>query len=198
MNLSVWRTNINGAIVIDTSVVINLHASTQGQRILSCVPHEVVVPQVVADELESETAEVLFLRKLEKDGDISIVQLDDEELEIFEQLVSDARSVDDGEAATIAVAHVRSLVPFIDDRKGRSRATELMGRDPGWSLDLLCHPDVVRDLGEKTHADAVYLSLRDGRMRISQEAVSDVIELIGTKRARECICLPRYGSLFTA
>jgi predicted nucleic acid-binding protein len=131
MNLSVWRTNINGAIVIDTSVVINLHASTQGQRILSCVPHEVVVPQVVADELESETAELLFLRKLEKDGDISIVQLDDEELEIFEQLVSDARSVDDGEAATIAVAHVRSLVPFIDDRKGRSRATELMGRDPG-------------------------------------------------------------------
>lgn len=43
-------------LVLDTSVLINLHASTYGARILAALPNHALVPSIVATELAHETS----------------------------------------------------------------------------------------------------------------------------------------------
>src|SRR3546814_15499463 len=43
-------------LVVDTSTVINLHASGHGNAILSALPAEVIAPEVIARELEKENS----------------------------------------------------------------------------------------------------------------------------------------------
>ena len=100
--------------------------------------------------------------------------------------------------ATIAIAVTRHLLPVIDERKGRARAIALMEtREPDWSLDILRHPLVTADLGDQAAVEALYLALRDGRMRIPSEITDYVIALIGMGRAIDCTCLPGYGSFYS-
>jgi hypothetical protein len=123
--------------------------------------------------------------------------MSDAEYEMFHELTSTSPSMDDGEAATIAVAAARDLLPVIDEKRGRARASILMkARVPGWSLDLFRHPTAIALLGDHSAVQALYLALRDGRMRIPSESANDVIALIGMERSRECICLPGYRERF--
>lgn len=187
-------------LVLDTSVLINLHACTFGERILTAIPNAVVVPDVVAVELDNETGrrngDHGFLHGLVGQGRISIVAMTDDEYEDFSALTSGTASLDDGEAATIAVAVRRRFRAVIDERKGRAQAVKRMGGEaPGWTLDLLQHPAVPRTLGETDQTDAIYLALREGRMRIPQELGGAIVALIGMDRALQCSCLPNYKGL---
>jgi hypothetical protein len=130
-------------------------------------------------------------------GIVTIANMSDAEYEMFHELTSTSPSMDDGEAATIAVAAARDLLPVIDEKRGRARASILMkARVPGWSLDLFRHPTAIALLGDHSAVQALYLALRDGRMRIPSESANDVIALIGMERSRECICLPGYRERF--
>jgi len=187
-------------LVLDTSVLINLHACTFGERILTAIPNAVVVPDVVVDELDSETGrrngDHGFLHGLVGQGKISIVAMTDDEYEVFAALTSGTPSLDDGEAATIAVAARRRLRAVIDEKKGRAQAvTRMGGEGPGWTLDLLQHPAVPRALGGADQTEAIYLALREGRMRIPQELGGAIVALIGMDRALHCSCLPNYKGL---
>ena len=94
---------------------------------------------------------------------------------------------------SIAVAAFRNLIAVIDERKGRLQAqTHCAGRIPGWSLDLFRHPQIVGALGDDDATEALYLALRDGRMRIHDDHCDHVVGLIGLKRALECNSLPGY------
>tara|TARA_R110002110_G_scaffold213191_2_gene426373 strand:+ start:3864 stop:4526 length:663 start_codon:yes stop_codon:yes gene_type:complete len=184
-------------LIIDTSVLINLHASTHGRRILAAVPNDVLVPEIVAAELEHETSKVngehQFIQELATSGKVRLVALSEPEYEVYATLVSGTSSLGDGEAATIAVAACRHHLPVIDERKGRLRAQALCaGRLTGWSLDLFRHPRVVAALGAADAIDALYLALRDGRMRIHEDHCDHVVDLIGVQHALECNCLPSY------
>ena len=184
-------------LVLDTSVLINLHASTFGERILRAVPNDIVVPTIVANELEHETSrrngERSFLHGLRANGCVTLADLTEEEYARFSILTSGSSSLDDGEAATIAIAADRGLHCLIDEKKGRARAIASMGElEPAWSLDLMRHPQVVATLGSTQSADALYLALRDGRMRIHEDHCNHVVDLIGTRRALECRSLPGY------
>lgn len=184
-------------LILDTSVLINLHASTHGGRILSSLPNDILVPEIVASELEHETSknngEHQFIHDLVATGKVRIIALDEREYEVFESLVSGSLSLDDGEAATIATATFRSCLPIIDERKGRQRAQEhLLGKQPGWSLDLFRHPKVVAELGVAQSIEALYFALRYGRMRIQEAHCDHVVSLIGVQRAIECNSLPSY------
>lgn len=188
-------------LVLDTSVLINLHACKYGERILAAIPNDIVVPEIVAGELEHETSrrngENTFLHRLVAGGIVTLTELTDVESEIFHELTSASPSLDDGEAATIAVAASRYLLPVIDERKGRTRASILMkARAPGWSLDLFRHPTAIADLGDQPAVEALYHALRDGRMRIPSESADSVIALIGLERSRSCTCLPGYRERF--
>ena len=184
-------------LVLDTSVLINLHACTYGERILSAVPNDILVPRIVANELEHETSrkngEHSFLHGLIGNGEVTLADLTDEEYTQFSALTSGSPSLDDGEAATIAIASTRDLHCLIDEKKGRARALASMGqKEPAWSLDLLHHPQVIAALGPEQEIDALYLALRDGRMRIHDNHCGHVVNIIGPKRALNCRSLPGY------
>lgn len=197
MSFSSSLIDIADPLVLDTSVLINLHACKYGERILTAIPNDILVPDIVAGELEHETSrrngEYSFLHALVADGIVTVADLNDAEYDIFHQLTSTSPSLDDGEAATIAVATARHLLPVIDERKGRARAGILMkARAPGWTLDLFRHPAAVAILGGQSAAEALYFALRDGRMRIPSESADAVIALLGMERSRDCTCLPGY------
>ncbi|WP_197706357.1 DNA-binding protein [Magnetospirillum sp. 15-1] len=190
-------------LVLDTSVLINLHACTYGERILTAIPNDIIVPKIVAEELGHETSlrngEQGFLHRLIATGTVALTTLTDEEYDIFHQLTSCSPSLDDGEAATIAIAAMRHIFPVIDERRGRARASALMEtREPSWSLDILRHPLVTSVLGDQTAIEALYLALRDGRMRIPSDSAEHVIGLIGMERSIDCTCLPNYRERFGA
>ena len=187
-------------LVLDTSVLINLHACTYGERVLTAIPNDIVVPDVVEGELKRETGRMdgsqNFLHGLMERGKVTVAGMTDAEYELFATLTGGSQPLDDGEAATIAIAADRGFRAIVDERKGRTRAAALMsGEEPGWSLDLLRHPRVVQSLGLQA-ADAVYLALRHGRMRIPAQFGESVLHLIGRDRAIECTCLPNFKSLF--
>lgn len=188
------------ALALDTSVLINLHACRRGVEILAAIPNRIFVTHIVAQELNHETSrrngEEAFVQALAAAGNISLVDLSDEEFETFFELISAASSLDDGEAATIAISSKRGFTPVIDERRGRRRAREIIGIDPAWSLDLLSHPNTAASLGADFSVDALFLALRDGRMRIPPESASKVVGVLGDDRARQCTCLPGYRHLF--
>ena len=201
MSCSSSLIDIAGPLVLDTSVLINLHACKYGERILAAIPNDIVVPETVAGELEHETSrrngEYSFLNRVVANGSVTLANLTDAEYEIFYELTSTSPSLDDGEAATIAICVAQHFMPVIDERKGRSRAGILMkARAPGWSLDLFRHPAAVAALGDQLAVEALYLALRDGRMRIPPETADGVIALIGEERSRNCTCLPGYRERF--
>ena len=188
-------------LVFDTSVLINLYACSYGERILAALSNAIIVPQVVAGELEHETSRKngarRFLHGLLARGRVTLGKMTDRESVLFANLVSGSRSLGDGEAATIAIAANRQLLPLLDDRKARAIAIHaLSGQEPGWSLDLFRHSSVTTALGDTTAINALYLALRDGRMRIPVESTEYIIGLLGNERARKCNCLPDYQKLF--
>jgi predicted nucleic acid-binding protein len=201
MSCSSFRIDTSDDLVLDASVIINLHASKHGAKVIAVIPHDVWVPQIVVEELEHETSrkngEFDFLQTLLASGFIRVAHLDEAEYEIFQNLTSTSPSLDDGEAATIAVAVVRRFLPVIDERRGRARATALIGnRSPAWSIDLLRHPTVTTTLGCALAVDVLYHALRFGRMRIPSESADAVISMLGVERAQNCTCLPGYRDRF--
>lgn len=199
MTYSGFRVDIRTPIVLDTSVLINLHASQYGNRILDVVPNDVIVPSLVRSELEHETSTARggkqFIQRAIDTGRVRVVGLCEQEYRLFGNLVSGSPSLGDGEAATIAMAVCRRYWPVIDERKGRNLAQErLLGESPGWSLDLFRHPRVAATLGTPRFVEAIFLALRDGRMRIDERDCEMVVRIIGVRRALKCKSLPGYKS----
>jgi predicted nucleic acid-binding protein len=194
MNFSSILTDPDLPLAIDTSVVVNLHACTFGVQIMAAIPNRIILPQIAADELKAGTSERDFVDNLVNQKMLELSELTDDEYELYENLIS---SLDDGESATLAIAITRKLFPTIDEKKGRTRAIALVpALEPGWSLDLLRHPQVLSKLGSPSDVEALYLALREGRMRIPDERAEEVIALIGKERAAECLCLPDYKLRF--
>jgi predicted nucleic acid-binding protein len=187
-------------LILDTSVLINLHACSYGEQILAAIPNAFAVSDIVVRELEHETSrtngEHRFLANLIARQQVRQVALDDSGWQIFEKLTTAKPSLGDGEAATIAIAATGHFRPVIDDAKGqRSAELHLSKNAAAWSLDLLVHPAVQERLGNDAYVEAVYLALRDGRMRIDGKQCDAVVELIGIQRASNCPSLPGFKSL---
>lgn len=184
-------------LVLDTSVLINLYASTRGVEILDALPNVIVLPQIVTLELEHQTSkkngEHQFVQDLIAAKNVTLSELGEREYAIFQSLVSGSPSLDDGEAATIAIAASRGYLPIIDERKGRKQAqAHIPDRQLGWSFDLFRHPKATTKLGPALSIDALYFALRDGRMRIDESHCDHVVNLIGVERALDCKSLPGY------
>ena len=184
-------------LVLDTSVLINLHASTFGERILNVIPNDLAIPREVIRELEHETSKVNgehnFLQQLIAQGRVQPLQMNDQAFCIFEQLIQDRPSLGDGEAATIALSAVDNLLPVMDDGKGRSRAKPLVSpKTPAWSLDLFLHPRVKASLSNEEFSEAIFLALSIGRMRIDEAQCDHIVNLLGYRRALQCYSLPGY------
>ena len=188
-------------LVLDTSALINLHASSLGREILSALSNDIWIPAVILEELERtperSAAEIAFLHDLVRLRLCRLAHMSEAELDTFGQLTAISPSLDDGEAGTIAIAASRSFIPVIDEQKGRARAANLASPViPAWSLDLFRNAQVIDGLGKVRVTEALFQALKIGRMRIPEIFADEVIMQIGLGRACECTSLPNYRRRF--
>ena len=189
-------------LVLDASVLINLHACGRGHEILASLPRPAIVTDEVFQELReggrSAPREREFADSLLSDGHLILQSTAGQASEIYFELLSDPRSLDDGEASTLALALANGYVPVVDERKARRELTDFRKEPkPPNSLDLLTHGAALAELGRTGVASAVYVALREANMRIQMHQREFVIDLIGRQRAIECNSLPNFKSLKT-
>jgi predicted nucleic acid-binding protein len=188
------------ALVGDTSAVINLNATGCAREILRALPQRFLVVDVVSSELDRGRgrgrADADILKELAAEKLIEIVKLDDGGEAHFESLVVGpaAETLDDGEAATIAFAAAGGMTAVLDERKATRLCAKVFPKlAVSSTVDILCHVDVGRTLGDGALADAVFRALKSGRMRVLPQHVQWVIDLIGPGRAAECPSLPKHA-----
>ena len=188
------------SVIADTSVVINLNATQCSEAILEALPNPFLVVSEVVPELESGLQsgrnDVAALEAWITSGRVRIEQLGYAGVQHFSNLVSGpaAQTLDDGEAATIALAlEIKPhAIPLIDERKANRICSDRFAHlVTGSSVDLLTQDDVQVALGNAPLADAVFNALLVGRMRVLPHHLDWVVYLIGPERARQCESLPR-------
>lgn len=187
-------------LVADASAIINLIASGLPVEILRSLPCPAIVTSQVLEEIGSGRisghGNFEVLSRLASDGELTVVDLSDQEADLFALLTigSGPDTLDDGEAATIAYAVTHGALAVIDERKATRLCTE---RFPELRLqstvDLFAHPSVTTRLGQSTLADAVFQALRIGRMRVHPRHHEWVVDLIGPDRAVQCHSLPKIA-----
>jgi predicted nucleic acid-binding protein len=153
-------------LLLDACIVINLAATNRLHPVAQALGYTFTLVQQAA-------AEVGYLRDT-TDGDvvltpIDLTRYDSESLEVisltpaeYPRYVELAREVDDGEAATIAIAAERAIPLATDDRKARRVCAELQPPEPMRTLRIL-----------HAYADATHLphaELRDLLIKIRDRA----------------------------
>ena len=186
--------NNKKSVIIDTSVAINLNGTQFSEGIIKALNAQLVMTEIARGELSPGYEDANLIDNLTKRELLQIMPLCPEGEEVFFNLVSGqaSQTLDDGEAATIALAHITDSIAAIDEKK----ATILCEKDfPSLGLvstiELLSHPNVLNSLGEKNLADAVYNALKFSRMRVPLQNIDWVLRIIGAERAAECTSLPR-------
>lgn len=184
-------------LALDASAVINLNGSGRAADILRILGGEVLVASDVIRELrngipnrrkDSEKLAVLIDHGLVKE-----VKLGEPGLILFERLAigAAASTLEDGEAATIALAFEQEVAAVIDESKGRrlcavhAPKVRLIG-----SIELFLHDAVTKDL-DKGLAEAIFCALTIGRMHVLPMYDARVAKLLGPERAALCKSLPK-------
>lgn len=187
-------------VIADTSVVINLHATGCGETILEALPNRFFVVSQVLEELEGgrQTGrnDAAAIAGSVASGRVTVAHLGGAGQGYFLDLVSGsaARTLDDGEAATIAYAlEVEPHgIPLIDERKAnRVCAERFADLLTGSTIDVLAQDAVQAALGRGRLAEATFNALSAGRMRVLPHHVRWVVDLIGPERTTQCPSLPR-------
>jgi predicted nucleic acid-binding protein len=185
-------------LVIDASVLINfLGTGTPGKLL-----HGYGLPVLMAEQAFAEVKRhpitgadaTTELSELISDGLLQIVPLGPSAKDAFHELTADDLNggLDDGEAATIAlaIAHSVHAIPLIDDKKAeRLFARRWSERRLANSVTLLAQPQVRGMYTADEFADGLFSALRFARMRVPAEARSWVRAIIGDHRAAQCSCL---------
>jgi predicted nucleic acid-binding protein len=198
MNSLNFPTDPQVTLIGDASVVINLVATGHASEIIGALPNPFAITDNAYTELEDGSKkghdDHEQLVRLIAAGLAKRVTLGASALTVYETLIdgSNVRTLDDGEAATIAYAHEASGVALIDERKARSLCAAFFPRLIVIStVEILMHSAVSASLGEQGQADAIFNALTIGRMRVPVEHVSQVRRLIGDDRAAQCSSLPK-------
>nr|WIE93437.1 hypothetical protein P9270_010120 [Mesorhizobium sp. WSM4875] len=193
-----FLTDPQSALVADASVIINLNATACAGAIIGALPNGLVVTDNAFLELENGAKnghdDARQLRELIDSGLMRRAQLGTAGITIYETLIDGSafRTLDDGEAATIALAVEVGGVALIDERKARSLcASAFPGLIVSCTAELLLHGTVAVALGAQGQIDALVSALTLARMRVPAEHVAQVKALIGAERAAMCPSLPK-------
>lgn len=188
-------------VALDTSAVINLNGTGFAAEILRALGREIIVVDEVAWDLDKGVAsgrrDADRLQELIAAGLVRRASLGEAGETHFEWLSIGATedTLDDGEAATIALAAELGCAAMLDESKGRRLCK---ARHPSVSLigsiEMFTHPDVQRHLGERL-GDALYGALTSARMHVLPEFHAWVIGVLGPGRAALCKSLPRTARL---
>lgn len=198
MTSSSLLTDPHQILAADASVLISLNATGCALEIIRSVPGSFVVTASVFAELERGARkghnDAEIVRTLIETGGARLVELSDAGNDEYRSLVdgSAEHTLDDGEAATIALAHEVAGVALIDERKARSICSlRFPALAVGSTVDLLIHKAVLAALGREGQIQAIKNALHDARMRVPQHQLDLVIDLIGPDEAANCKSLPR-------
>lgn len=186
-------------IVFDTSACINVNATDYAVKILESLPQDLLIVDVVSQELTGgrckgrNDADKTFA--LIEAGLLKVVQLGEVGLCHFEQLVSGnaEQTLDDGEAATIALAIEARSIALIDERKATRICAERFENLPiASTVDLFTQANVQHALGQEILAEAVFNALQHARMSVPDHQLDWVVNLIGPERTTQCSSLPNW------
>ena len=198
MSSSSFLSNPRASLIADASVVINLNATARAVEIIKAVQNPFIATENACAELEAGVrnghGDYARLLELIDAGYIRRARLGATGMPVYESLIdgSTARTLDDGEAATIAYARETGGVALIDERKARSLcAKSFPGLVVACTAELLMHDAVAAVLGTQGQADALTNALSGARMRVPTEHLAKVRIMIGPERAALCASLPR-------
>ena len=185
-------------LIVDTSVAINLVATGCSSTIICAVPNEFVIVTSVQSELSNGNLRgadhVRFSGELVEQGLIVVSALGDSGLALFEELVSGPaqETLDDGEAATIALAVEQEGIALIDERKATRICVDKFPSLPlASTMDIFVHPGVKKALGNSGVGAAVFNALRSARMNVQPHYLDWVATLIGAEKVSSCPSLPQ-------
>lgn len=183
--------------VADASVWINLVAGGRASDILRAFSVPFQIARIALEELERgrDKGRVTagLMEPLIASGLVAVIDLSESAAEIYLSLVAGParQTLDDGEAATLALAIDIGGIAIIDERKAISLASS---RFPDLRIisttDLLMSSRLRAVLSKTDLADVLYAALTDARMRVPDHLVDAVCEWLGPSRVLDCPSLP--------
>lgn len=184
-------------LVADASVWINLLAGGRAVDILCALSKPTIIPSIALGELErgrekgrSAHAGVTALIAA---GHVTVIDLPEETEDVYLSLVAGraSQTLDDGEAATLALALHLGATALIDERKAICiAATRFPALAIATTTDLLLSTQVRTVLDTVQLADALFASLMEARMRVPDHLLDEVCACLGPNRTRLCLSLP--------
>ncbi len=184
-------------LVADSSVWINLVAGGRAIDVLRALSSPTIIPSIALGELERgrDKGRTAYARitPLIAAGYVSVIDLPVAAEDIYLSLVAGRAShtLDDGEAATLALALHLGATALIDERKAigiaAARFPELT---VATTTDLLLSVHVRSVLDADTLAAALFASLTQARMRVPEHLLDEVCDCLGPDRVRLCLSLP--------
>lgn len=162
-------------VILDVSAIINLNGTGCAATILRAIAHEMIVPEEVAFELDDGVQngrrDADQLRELITADLVRRAVLGVAGKSIFEELTIGAsvETLDDGEAATIALAAELGGAAIVDEIKGRRVGGLKQPKVPLiGSIEMFAQADVQKALGLRL-ADAIFGALAQARMHVLPE-----------------------------
>lgn len=184
--------------VLDTSVAINFNATKHAAAVIRAFPNPFAVTDTVFRELEEGEKwghrDAGQFHPLITGGLVEKADLSQKGRDIFEALVGGdtGRSLQDGEASTIAYAIEVSGIAVLDERIARRTCSEhYPGLPVARTIELFLHRIILEALGPEAQIDIVFQAIRNKRMHVGPDYLKQVVELIGEERAALCSSLPR-------
>ncbi len=184
-------------LVADASVWINLVAGGRAIDVLRTLSKPTIIPSIALGELERGRDKGRSahdsLTPLIAAGYVTVIDLPAEAEDVYLSLVAGraTQTLDDGEAATLALALHLGATALIDERKAISIAA---ARFPvltvATTTDLLLSAQVSTVLDAEQLADVLFAALIEARMRVPDHLLDEVCACLGFDRTQLCLSLP--------
>jgi len=186
-------------LAIDASVAINLLGTGRAADILRLINRQYVIEDSTRGEVQRDPSNGqpggASLDGLARSGLLTYARLGDSALASFLALTGAAPpdDLDDGEAATIALAVDIGAVAMLDDKKAiRVAQQRHAGLVVLQTLDLLSCDALAAAVTTAELADIVYAALQNARMRVPLLFRKWTVGMIGYERAARC---PSLGAV---
>lgn len=184
-------------LVGDASVWINLVAGGRAVDVLRALAKPTIIPSIALGELErgrdKGRSAYAGITPLIAAGYVTVIDLPEAAEDTYLSLVAGraSQTLDDGEAATLALALHFGATALIDERKAIGiAAARFPDLTVATTTDLLLSAHVRSVLGADTLAAALFASLTQARMRVPDHLLDEVCDCLGPDRARLCLSLP--------
>lgn len=184
-------------LVADASVWINLIAGGRAPDILRALVRPMIIPSIAFGELErgrdkgrSAAEGVVALIDA---GHVTVVGLPPAADDVYLSLVAGRadQTLDDGEAATLALALELGATALIDERKAIGiAAIRFPGLNIATTTDLLLSERIRSILTPVDLSDVLFATLTKARMRVPDHLLDEVCACLGSAKTRHCLSLP--------